>query len=101
MLQTMSNLLLVCHTVSQIGDMLHHMTTVFGPFKLLTCSLLQKGWDHFPPKTFSEKSSSCFVLTDIGQCSQEALLPSKAPWNGVDAQDVLQCSKSVAKYTLH
>ena len=66
MLQTVShisNLLLVCHTVSQIGDILHHMTTVFSPFKLLTRGLLQKGWDHFPPKTFSEKSSSCFALT--------------------------------------
>ena len=28
----------------------HHMTTGFGPFELPTCGLLQRGWDHSPPK---------------------------------------------------
>ena len=28
----------------------HCMTTGFGPFELPTCGLLQRGWDHSPPK---------------------------------------------------
>ena len=28
----------------------HHMTTGFSPFELPTRGLLQKGWDHSPPK---------------------------------------------------
>ena len=28
----------------------HHMTMGFGPFELPTHGLLQKGWDHSPPK---------------------------------------------------
>ena len=28
----------------------HHMTIGFGSFELLTCGLLQRGWDHSPPR---------------------------------------------------
>ena len=35
---------------SSLSD--HRKATGFGPFKLPTCSLLQKGRDHSPPKAF-------------------------------------------------
>ena len=28
----------------------HHMTIGFGPFEFLTRGLLQRGWDHSPPR---------------------------------------------------
>ena len=40
----------------------HRMTMGFIPFKLPTCGLLQKEWDHSPPKTCCEESSSWFVF---------------------------------------
>ena len=39
----------------------HRMTTGFGPFELPTRGLLQKGWDHSPPK-FSFVRSPAFWL---------------------------------------
>ena len=41
----------------------HRMTTSFGPFELLTCGLLQKGWDHFPPKACFDEPSSRLAFT--------------------------------------
>ena len=32
----------------------HRMNAGFGPFELPTCGLLQRGWDHSPPK-------ACFI----------------------------------------
>ena len=40
---------------SSISD--HHKTTVFGFFKLLTRSPLQKGLDPSPPNAFLEESN--------------------------------------------
>ena len=45
----------------------HHMTTGFGPFELLTCGLLKRGWDHSPPKAcfhflFEEPSSQVLAF---------------------------------------
>jgi len=37
------------HQGSSLSD--HRKTTDFGPLKLPTCSLLQKGRDHSPPKS--------------------------------------------------
>ena len=36
----------------------HRMTTGFGPFEFPTRDLLQKGWDHSPPKACFEEPSS-------------------------------------------
>ena len=44
----------------------HLKTTGFDPFKLPTRGLLQKGWDHFPPKAFLEESSAWFDLEYLG-----------------------------------
>ena len=52
------------HQGSSLSD--HHKTTGFGPFKLLTCSLLQKGRDQFLPKAFLEEYSTCFNLEYLG-----------------------------------
>ena len=56
-------LFLVFRGVATISS--HRMTTGFGPFKLLTCGLLQKGWDHTPPKFFFREEPSFLVGTAI------------------------------------
>ena len=40
------------------------MTTGFGPFELPTLGLLQKGWDHSPPK-FCFMRSPAFWLVQL------------------------------------
>ena len=47
----------------------HRKTMGFGPFKLPTCSPLQKGRNHSPPKAFLEESSAWFSLEYPGVLS--------------------------------
>ena len=41
----------------------HHINMGSGPFKLPTHGLLQKGWDHSPPKACFEESNCWLVFT--------------------------------------
>ena len=58
----------------------HRMTTGFGPFELLTCGLLQRGWDHSPPK-------ACFYLRSpaLRWLSQHyEYIVAKTKWGGAE-----------------
>ena len=46
---------------SSLSD--HRKATGFGPFKLPTCSLLQKGRDHSPPKALLRGVQHLFQFT--------------------------------------
>ena len=42
------------------------MTMGFGPFELPTRGLLQKGWDHSPPKVYFEEPSFWLAHSAMG-----------------------------------
>ena len=51
------------------------MTTGFGPFELPTCGLLQRGWDHSPPK-------ACFFLFQESSSLSQDYKYTEAKQNG-------------------
>ena len=63
----------------------HRMTTGFGPFKLPTCGLLQKGWDpdHSPPKGCFEESISWLVFTVSVNIQIAKQIGGGAQWVGL------------------